>query len=123
MPDFDDWLGSTSTGGVAAATKAVQEWRRISAKPTSVTLMRGAANIAAQTVRIEFRATQPGEPVGGAGTAAVLRATVFGVKDHPTVAATNIRKGDRFLVGDAEYRVIDVAEYPGGVQASAERTR
>ena len=36
----------------------------------------------------------------------VQRAVVFGVRNHPTVADTDIQRGDRFVVGATEFEVI-----------------
>ena len=44
-------------------------------------------------------------------------ATLFGVKDHPTVDDTDVQHGDRFFVGNNEFEIISVAEYPGEIQA------
>ena len=50
----------------------------------------------------------------------VQRAVVFGVREHPTVADTDIQRGDRFVMGATEFEVIGVIEAPGEVQAICE---
>ena len=53
-------------------------------------------------------------------TPGVQRAVVFGVRDHATVADTDIQRADRFVLGDTEYEVIGVIAVVGEVQAVCE---
>lgn len=105
--------------------RAVAAWKRIQDRPGSIVLTRGSSDLSAQTVRLEFANAQGSIPMpqGPAGTAHVRRLTVIGVKDHPDaqIADTDIQTGDRFRLDGENYRVTDVAEYPGEVQAQTER--
>lgn len=124
MPDFGAWRGSSKTARDVDAQRAVAAWMRIQAKPTVITILRGASDLPAQTVRIDAM-LRPDEPRGGANTIGVQQwVSVLGVMNHPTVADTDIRKGDRFVInGTDEYRVLDTLTFPGEIQATAERTR
>jgi len=127
MPDFNAYLNdSPLVNFMADVSQAVDVYRLIQDDPTSIVLIRDkSTTLAAQTVRIEWANTQGNiqMPQGPAGTAHIRRLVIFGVKDHPdsTIADTDIQVGDRFRLNDENYRVTNVAEYPGGVQASAER--
>ncbi len=123
MPDLDAFLGGRGMRGISAADRAVRAWARINDKPTSVTLYRNSAEQTAQTMRIEPDAVAFTEEVRGPGLAALARVLLFGVQDHPSasVADTDVQKGDLFTLDDGQYRVIDAWEYPGEVQARAER--
>ena len=103
-----------------SAQRAVAAWGRIQDNASSITIMRGSSNLSAQTVRVELVREGQDQP-GMAGEAGMWRAMVFGVRDHPTETDTDIQKGDRFVYGGSEYRVIAVAQWPGEVQATAER--
>jgi hypothetical protein len=50
----------------------------------------------------------------------VQRAVVFGVQNHPTIADTDIQRGDRFLLGETEFEVMAVIRAPGEAQALCE---
>jgi hypothetical protein len=129
MPDIDAYVyGSTkadSAYGIDAAARAVDAWRRIQDKPTSITVLRTSGDLDPQTVRLELP-TSSQDQLGQGGRTAGRSAVVLGVKNHPDsdVADTDIQKGDRFLVAaeGAEYKVLDIVFYAGQVQAFAERT-
>ncbi len=104
----------------ASARRAVDAWERIQDNAASVVIMRGSSNLSAQTVRVEL-VREGQDRMGAAGQAGVWRVVVFGVRNHPTQTDTDIQKGDRFVYGGSEYRVIAVAMPPGEVQATAER--
>lgn len=123
MPDLNAILSQRFWRTISASTRAVRAWQRIQDNPTSIVIMRGSTDLTAQTVRIE-PVLSAREATGDAGTAAVQRMIVFGIEDHPTLADTNVAKGDRFVLNSVdEYRVMDVVRYPGEVQATAERVR
>jgi hypothetical protein len=115
MPNLNSWLSDTAA--IDAEHRAVLAWRRILDKPTDITTKRLGV---AQTVRLEYDESVI-EPGSAAGEAAVRRVIVFGVKDHPTVIDTNIRRGDRFVYESVEYQVTDTVRTLGEVQAHAER--
>ena len=118
MPDFERWRASQS-----AEARALETWARISDQPTTITIQRAGVSLAAQTVRIEF-SDQAREDVGLREGLNVMpgiqRAIVFGVQGHPTVADTDIERGDRFVVGATEFEVIGVIRVPEEVQAVCE---
>ena len=102
------------------ARRAVDAWERIQDNASSITVLRGSTNLSAQTVRVEL-VREGQDRTGASGQAGVWRVVVFGVRDHPTQTDTDIQKGDRFVYGGSEYRVIAVSVLPGEVQATAER--
>ncbi len=104
-----------------AASRAEATWLRIQEKPSSVVLVRGTSTtLAAQTVRLEYGNQMPSESQGGAGASSKQGLIVFGVRDHETVADTNIQRGDRFAVSGSQYRVIAVIPTLGEIQAMCE---
>lgn len=100
--------------------RAADAWWRINEKPTSVTLKRNGVLQPAQTVRIDVNSSaSPAE--SAAGMSAARKLTIFGVRGHATIADTDIRKGDRVVLGTSEYTVLSINEQNGGeVQAYAE---
>lgn len=116
MPDLNTIL-SAGTAGIAA-DRAALAWRRISEKPTSITIKRGTTTLSAQTVRVESSGSSV--RVGTAGAVAVRDVVVFGVKSHAVVTDTNIRRNDRFVYGGEEYQVKDIVLTLGEVQARCE---
>jgi hypothetical protein len=120
MPDFAAWRRDESA-------RAVEAWVRIQERATVITIRRGGETLDAQTVRIEMSDggredlnLRRGLDASAATTPGVQRAVVFGVRQHPTVADTNIERGDRFVVGATEFEVIGVITGVGGVQAVCE---
>lgn len=116
MPDFAAWRRD-------APARAVEAWLRISEQPTVITIRRETEMLAAQTVRIEVGNNAREDLDLRRGLNAlpgVQRAVVFGVRDHPTTADTDIQRGDRFVVGGSEFEVIAVIEAAGEVQAVCE---
>lgn len=105
---------------VASVTGRAQDaWKRINDKPTSITLLRKGVTLSAQTVRVEYNEFFR-EASGGAGKMAAGTCVIFGVAGHPTVADTDIKRGDQFEAGNTIYIVLQVVEYPGEVQARCE---
>jgi hypothetical protein len=119
MPDLNTILSTSSP--IDASHRAALAWRRISDKPTSITLKRGTTTVSAQTVRVEYDESL--KTVEGVSASPALRGVVvFGVRDHPdsSIADTNIRAKDRFVLGSVEYQVRDVVTTLGEVQAHCE---
>lgn len=115
--NFSAWL--LDTEALPETERAALAWRRINDKPSSVAFRTPAgATLAAQTVRLEFSGVS--ERTSDAGPGAVRTVTVFGVRNHATVADTIIGKGYRFVSGPDEYVVVDVIQTLGEVQARAE---
>jgi hypothetical protein len=120
MPDFEGWLGSDP---IRPAARAVAAWRRITDRPTSITIRRSGAALAAQTVRIEwsgYAREDEDRDVAADALPGVGRLTVFGVRGHASIADTDIQRGDRFTLGAAEVEVIALLLPPGEVQAVCE---
>ena len=111
MPDVNAWLGNPMTID-RNATRASAAWQRISDKPTSVVFTRGAVDLSAQTVRVEFNSggSDATGPVSDGGVQGVV---VFGVKDHPLEADTDMQRGDRFWHDDQEYEITVVINLTG----------
>jgi hypothetical protein len=118
MPDIDAYLTQRHRQGIDAGARAVRAWQRIQDRPTSITVFRLDT---AQTVRIEHR--QPAEQQANVGVVSRQIVTVFGVVGHPdeTIVDTDLQRGDRFVLGESEYEIVEVAYYPGELQATGER--
>ena len=102
-----------------ASGRAATAWRRISDKPTVITIFRDEAALASQTVRIEYGVAFR-ENTGGAGKVAIGTAVVFGIVDHETRTDTDIQRTDQFLINSVFYRVTQIVSHPGEVQALCE---
>lgn len=116
MPSFESWRGNERA-------RAAEAWARISERPTTITIRRGAETLEPQTVRVEFgdSAREDLDVRRGLNVMpGVQRAVVFGVRNHPTVADSDIQRGDRFVVGATEFEVMAVIPAPGEVQAICE---
>lgn len=106
MPNMTSWLsGYKFRQRTPAAVRAAICWQQIQDEPYSIQFYVPGVNgspatlLAAQTVRVE-----PG--VSGSelniemGLIGADTATVYGIKDHPTVTATNMKRGYRFWLSD-----------------------
>jgi hypothetical protein len=93
--------------------------QRIRDKPFAIELVRDKIELAPQTVRVEpdSLSTTEGTTSGRRGT---RRYVVFGYKDHPSIADTDIQRGDRFLFDNLMLEVITVIDQLGERQAMAE---
>jgi hypothetical protein len=102
------------------AFRAARAWLRINDKPSSITIVRdGVADLAAQTVRVEVNPI--GETVSPAlGSLGQGSVTVYGIRQHATLPDTDIRRGDRFLLGGRVYRITNVIDTLGERQATGE---
>ncbi len=122
MPSISGWLANTQIDVVDEGTRAAAAWNRIQDRPTSITLYRNESALGAQTVRLEYsEATTSAEGRGPAGQPSERQLIVFGVRNHPTVAATNIERGDLFQYETDTYSIVDVILLPGEIQAYTER--
>jgi hypothetical protein len=114
---------------ISNAARAERIWAKIQRKPSSVVFTKPATNdgagnvtpaatLAAQTVRAtsDNRASLV---AGLAGAAPQRHLVVFGIKDHATLADTDINEGYTFTYDGDTYRVVDTVAVPGGVQAIA----
>lgn len=101
---------------------AKSKWRLIQRNPTSITIYRDGATLAAQTVRITVDSRVMNQAENEAGGRMSERACiVHGIRQHPTVTDTDIRVNDRFAIGETSYEVYEVAILPGGIQAMCQR--
>ena len=119
MPNFSAWLSSHSPI-VSASDRAVLAWRRINDKPTSIVVNRDGSVLPPQTVRLEYSEAERSS-IGEAGVVSMIRKIiVFGVVNHPSVADTDLRYGDRFAFGGVVFHVQMVMPTLGEIQATAE---
>lgn len=95
---------------------AERRWRIIQRNATSITIYRDSSTLAAQTVRIT-RDDDMRRQDGERGRMVERDCVVHGIRQHPTVADTDIEVNDRFAIGETGYEVFAIAELPGGVQA------
>ena len=126
---IDRWLGNSFplSSFQAGVDAGVDTARLIAEKPTSIVVRRAVVgNLAAQTVRIEPVGGLPLERTTNNITTSEQTALILGYKGHPTIADTNLKRGDRFYVAseDMMYTVIQIL--PGlenCLQAIAEATQ
>jgi hypothetical protein len=117
MPNLKNWLG---TEGIDESQRAVDAWLRIQRNPTVVTLIRNNHPLVDQTVRVEMENTANADTPDGGVSGSRRSAVLFGVRGHPTVADTDVQRGDLFALNGARFRVVSIAMFPGEVQARAE---
>lgn len=122
MPSFESWRENERA-------RAAEAWARVSEKPTTITIRRGGETLDPQTVRVEFgdSAREDLDVRRGLNVMpGVQRGVVFGVRHHPTVADTDIQRGDRFVIPSVtafdatEFEVVAVIAAPGEAQAVCE---
>ena len=124
MSSISDWLGSTPplADWLVGVDRATDTARVIAAKPTSITVRRAGAALDAQTVRLEV-SSMPTQVSGANATSTNLQTVVLGYKSHPTIADTDLQRGDRFFAGGQMYEVVQVlADVPDRLLAIAEAT-
>lgn len=129
MFSLSSWLGGTQK---TAAQRAAREQRRAAHadnrindkwEVTTTVAFKNAAGtiLAAQEVRIESdNSATPSE--SAAGAAPKRKVIVYGVRDHATIADTDIKEGYRFVLHNDEYRVVDIILTLGEIQGIAEAT-
>ena len=105
MPSIDNWTGSSAPlSSYLDVDQGVDTAILIADKSTSITLIRDGAALAAQTVRIEQ--LDADSSVGSQGReTGTYDVGIIGYKGHPTMADTDIRRGDRFAVAGVLYEV------------------
>jgi hypothetical protein len=122
MVDLNAWLASV--GNTPNNTqRAVDAWKRISDKPTSITVNRNGTALPAQTVRIEYSESERVVTGEANGMSAVRDVVVFGVKNHPSVANTDLKYGDLFAYDGQIFKVMFVISTIGEIQANAEAVK
>jgi hypothetical protein len=126
MTRVNQWFGSHRISIPTAELRSASTWSWIQRKPDTVTLVRGAITLDAQTVRLEFTNTTSGtENVSESGAASRRTLNIFGIQGHPSEDDTNIQRGDRFSYlatnGRLNYEVLSVDKTQlGQIQAVAE---
>jgi len=123
---LSSWFGVASalapTPTATEAQRAALAWKRIQDKPASVAFKTAAGTtLAAQTVRLESD-SNASQATSAAGLAPVRRVVVFGVRNHATVADTNMAEGYRFVYGSDQLRIVDIILTLGEVQGIGEAT-
>ena len=111
MPDFNQW---------ASSERALDAWKRIQHKASSITLKRGAMLLAPQLMRVESNSTASEIKGVGGGTSSAVQVILFGVRGHPEVADSDVRREDVFALNGTRYRVVHVIEPTGELQAVCE---
>ena len=116
---LNDWLATTEP--IDEERRAVDAWRRINRAPVTIKVISGDKRVVPeQIVRIEYDERQF-EKEGMTNRTGTNRITVFGVRNHPAVDDTDLRRGDEFAYLNARYRIISVSPYPGEIQALSEQ--
>lgn len=116
MPSFEAWREHLTE-------RALEAERRIGERAVEIRIRRGMEMLDAQMVRVEFgnMAREDLDVRRGLNVIpGVQRAVVFGVRDHPTAADTDIQRGDRFVLGETEFEVSAVIVLAGEVQGLCE---
>ncbi len=116
MPSYEAWREHREA-------RAEDTAARISQQAVQIVIRRGVDVLPPQTVRIEYGSSAREDLDTRRGlnvVPGVQRAVIFGVRDHPTAADTDIRRGDRFVVAVSEFEVIAVIVRAGEVQAFCE---
>lgn len=103
MPNFSNF---------ATDDRATSIGDLIALKPTSITIRRGSSTLSAQTVRLETLASQR-MVVGEGGVTHQIDGHLQGYRNHPTIADTNVKAGDRFVADGTAFEVISIL--PGHV--------
>jgi len=109
MPSVDAWTGNSFplSDWLDDVDRGVDTARLIADKPTSITVVRGGVEQAAQSVRIEGLG-RPREVQTEGGQTAIADTLIIGYKGHPTLTDTDLQTGDRFAVGGVSYEIVAV---------------
>ena len=109
-------LGGITQSPIDVSDRALRAWNLIQRDPSSVTLLRQGAKLDPQTMRVELSSggRTNDMPVGLIGTQIVV---LFGIKDHPTLPDTDIKRLDRAVIDNKEYTIDVLIDAPGEVQA------
>lgn len=122
MVDINNWL-NTGNNAPNSTQRAVDAWRRIQDKPATITVIRGETTLTTQTVRIEYSESERVVTGEANGMSAIRDVVVFGVKNHPTVANTNLQYGDQFAYDGQIFKIVFVMSTIGEIQANAEAVK
>ncbi len=106
MPNIGGWAGDAIPLGEWSDDydPGIDTARIVGDKTTSVVLIRDGAAQTAQAVRIEELRSRSEAPTeaGYTGRADVV---LIGYKGHPTIADTDVQRGDRFAVDGVSFEV------------------
>ena len=94
------------------AQSAVSIGNLIALKSISIVIIRGGVAQPAQTVRLETLSSQRQVTTEG-GQVYMCDSYILGYKNHPTIADTSVKPGDRFVNNSISFEVIQVM--PGHV--------
>lgn len=124
MVDFDGLISSDDgklVTGITSVSRASRMWALIQRNSTSITIKRGTTTLSAQVVKVVIENSGNDERVGESRSVSGLQdAIVYGVRDHASVADTDIEIGDMFVVNGDVHRVIGTTLIPGGIEARTE---
>lgn len=124
MSRIDKWTGDAfPLGAWDDHSQSVDAALIISDATTSITVKRGASTLSAQTVRVEDQSGK-GRTWTSAGVVYEIDALIIGYRNHPSIADTDLRPGDRFAVEGALYEIVGlVPGNPQSLQAYARTVR
>lgn len=123
MPDFNAWMGNPPTlgGWLDDLTDAVGVAEMIAHKPVSITVQRQAGTLTAQTVRLDLLSSVASDTVSGPVTLGIMRVLILGYRNHPTIADTDLKRGDIFAHDGQRYKITQIdTTYPDRLQAVGE---
>lgn len=107
------WRGSSAPNAAwRDGDRTYDVARLIAEQATSITVERKVngvkSTLAAQTVRLDYMSDSPAESFTDTASLAALGVVVLGYKNHPTIADTDLQRGDRFFTGGRLYEVVEV---------------
>lgn len=115
MPDFGTWAGTPHTWlGSDTLQRAYDTAQRIAEKPTTIVVRRQGVDLAPQVVRIDLLGLGNSVTASATAQASEVGYQVMGYRDHPTLADTDLERGDRFPCAGRLFVVEDVLVDPPG---------
>lgn len=120
--NFNSWLAASASAVQAQqASRAVASWNAILDNPFTVNFFTtDGAWYGNQTMRIEH--DDRARPLDSeAGMGHIRYVTLFGIRNHPTIANTVVESGWRFWIGDDEYTCLDPIFHDFEVQVTAQK--
>lgn len=110
MANIDAWAGNSFPLGDWSddTDPGVDTARLIADKSTSITVLRGGSTLPDQAVRIEDLSSRGRQVQTEAGVLVQADVLILGYAGHPTLAGTDLQRGDRFVAGGVAYEVVVV---------------
>jgi hypothetical protein len=109
MASIDAWQGSTEPlSNWTPGDRGVDIARLIAAQPSSITVNRNGTLLSAQTVRVDPISGDSRIAGSQSGGTSRQRALVLGYRSHTSITDTDLRMGDRFVLDDLAYQVIEL---------------